>query len=121
MSYVSVENRTSLLSDNGAGYVSRAFGDYLKLVGIKHILAALSHHKTNGKIERYHQTLKCELNQVPFEITSKLREAIENLVEYYNYRRYHEGLGNVTPYDVYTGKYLEIIETRKGVKSKERL
>jgi tRNA G37 N-methylase TrmD len=48
----------------------------------------------------------------------ELREAIRAFVEYYNYRRYHEGLGNVTPYDVYTGRHLEIIQKRKEAKSR---
>jgi hypothetical protein len=48
----------------------------------------------------------------------ELKEAIRAFIDYYNYRRYHEGLGNVTPYDVYTGRYLEIIRRRKEVKSK---
>jgi hypothetical protein len=47
-----------------------------------------------------------------------LKEAIRAFIEYYNYRRYHEGLGNVTPYDVYTGKQHEIIQRRKEVKSR---
>jgi len=83
MFQVSVKDRTSLLSDNGAGYVSRAFGEYLNLVGIRHILAAPFHPQTNGKIERYHHTLKGEINQVPFEMPSELREATEKFVEYY--------------------------------------
>jgi putative transposase len=48
----------------------------------------------------------------------ELKEATKAFIEYYNYRRYHEGLGNVTPYDVYTGRHLEIIWRRKGVKSR---
>jgi transposase InsO family protein/transposase-like protein len=116
MYQVPVEDRTSLLSDNGAGYVSRAFGDYLKLVGIKHILAAPFHPQTNGKIERYHQTLKGEINQVPFEMPSELRESIEKFVEYYNHRRYHEALGNVTPANVYYGRREQILARRKEVK-----
>ncbi len=98
---------TTHISDNGAGYVSRAFGDYLKLVGIKHILAAPFHPQTNGKIERYHQTLKGEINQIPCEMPSILKEAIEKFVEYYNDRRYHEALGNVTPADVYYSRRKE--------------
>ena len=49
---------------------------------------------------------------------TQLKEAIETFVEYYNHRRYHEGLGNVTPWDVYTAKHLEIIAKRKEVKSR---
>ena len=113
MSQVPVKDRTSLLSDNGAGYVSRAFSDYLRLVGIKHILAAPFHPQTNGKIERYHQTLKGQLNQMPFEMPSELREAIESFVAYYNYHRYHEALGNVTPADVYYGRREQILSWRK--------
>ena len=45
-------------------------------------------------------------------------EAIRAFIEYYNYWRYHEGLGNVTPYDMYTGKHLEIIQRRKEAKSR---
>ena len=58
MDQVPITDRTRLLSDNGPGYISRAFRDYLGMVGIKHILAAPFHPQTNGKLERYHQTLR---------------------------------------------------------------
>ncbi len=118
MSDVPMEDRTVLLSDNGAGYISQQFNEYLRLVGIRHINAAPFHPQTNGKIERYHRTLKGDINRVPYEMPSELKDAIRAFIEYYNYRRYHEGLGNVTPYDVYTGKHLEILQRRKEVKSR---
>jgi RNA-directed DNA polymerase len=118
MTDVPLEDRTVLLSDNGAGYISQQFNQYLRLVGIRHITASPFHPQTNGKIERYHRTLKGEINQVLYDMPSELKEAIRSFIEYYNYRRYHEGLGNVTPYDVYSGRYLEIIKRRKEVKSR---
>ena len=118
MYQVPVKNRTSLLSDNGSGYVSRAFGDYLKLVGIKHILASPFHPQTNGKIERYHQTLKGEINQIPCDMPSELREAIEKFIQYYNHMRCHEAMGNVTPADVYYGRREQILVKRKEAKQR---
>jgi transposase InsO family protein len=115
MTDVPVEDRTKLLSDNGAGYVSRAFRDYLRLVGIGHTLAAPFHPQTNGKVERYQQSLKQEVNQLPYEFPSQLERAIADFVDYYNYRRYHKALGNVTPADVLYGRREEILKRRKEV------
>ncbi len=100
MTNVPVDDRTRLFSDNGAGYVSRAFRDYLHLVGIRHILAAPYHPQTDGKVERYQQSLKREVNQLPYELPSQLERAIADFVDYYNHRRYHKALGDVTPVDV---------------------
>ena len=97
MTEIPVQDRTRLLSDNGSGYVSHAFRDYLHLVGIRHILAAPFHPQTNGKLERYHQTIKQDVNQVPYEVPSDLEEAIAAFVGSYNHKRYHMALGNVTP------------------------
>jgi putative transposase len=115
MTDVPVEDRTRLLSDNGAGYVSRTFREYLRLVGIGHILAAPYHPQTNGKVERYQQSLKREVNQLPYELPSQLERAIADFVNYYNYRRYHKSLSNVTPADVLYGRREEILERRKEV------
>ena len=115
MTDMPLEDRTKLLSDNGAGYVSRAFRDYLCLVGVGHILAAPFHPQTNGKVERYQQSLKREVNQLPYELPSQLERAIADFVDYYNYRRYHKALGNVTPADVLYGRREEILERRKEV------
>jgi len=118
MADVPEEDRTVLLSDNGAGYLSRQFNDYLRLIRIRHVIALPYHPQTNGKIERYHRTIKGEIKQVPYEMPGDLRESIDAFIEYYNHWRYHEGLGNVTPYDVYIGRHLEVIQRRREVKNK---
>ena len=117
MTEVPLEDRTRLLSDNGSGYVSRAFRDYLRLVGIRHILAAPYHPQTNGKLERYHQSIKQEVNQVPYEVPSDLEVAIAGFVDYYNHRRYHKALSNVTPDDVLNGRREGILIKRREVKT----
>ena len=113
---VPVENRTKLLSDNGPGYVSRSFRDYLRLVSIGHILTAPFHPQTNGKVERYQQSLKREVNQLPHEAPSQLDKAIADFVDYYNYRRYHKALGDVTPADTLYGRREQILQRRKEVR-----
>ena len=104
MTEVPLADRTRLLSDDGPGYVSRAFRDYLGLVGVchilAHILAAPYHPQTNGKLERYHQSIKQDVNQVPYEVPGDLEVVTLGFVDYYNHRRYHKALSNVTPDDV---------------------
>ena len=121
MTDVPMEDRTKLLSDNGPGYLSGQFNGYLRLVGIRHIVAAPYHPQTNGKIERYHRTMKGSVKLIPYEMPSELEEAIRAFVDYYNYRRYHEGIGNVTPHDVYTGRRQQILNQRREAKSRTLL
>jgi len=85
-------------------------------VGIEHILAAPFHPQTNGKVERYQQSLKRVVNQLPYELPSQLEKAIADFVDYYNYHRYHRALGDVTPADVLYGRRDEIIKRRMEVR-----
>ena len=117
MTKVPVADRTRLLSDNGSGYVSRAFGDYLRLVGIRHILASPFHPQTNGKIERYHQTLKREVNQIPYEVVEDLEAALADFITHYNHQRYHKALRDVTPADVLYGRRDHILARRKELRA----
>ncbi|MFC1894239.1 integrase core domain-containing protein, partial [Chloroflexota bacterium] len=84
-------------------------------MGIRHILVAPFHPQTNGKVKRYQQSLKREVNQLPYELPSQLEQAIADFVDYYNYRRYHKALGNVMPADVLYGRREKILKHRKEV------
>ena len=115
MTEVPLRDRTSLLSDNGPGYLSRVFSRYLWLLGIHHIVASPYHPQTNGKIERYHRTLKEQVKLVVYENPTALELSVATFVDYYNTRRYHEGIGDVTPADAYYGRREEIRERRKEI------
>lgn len=86
--------------------------------GLRHIVASPYHPQTNRKCERYHRTVKGRVTLVPYATASALREAAAGFVHFYNHRRYHEALGNVTPADVYYGRWEATLERRKQVKTR---
>ena len=84
------------------------------MVGINHTLAASFRPQTNGKMERYHQTVNRDVNHLLYAMPSDVEAAIVASVSYYNYRRYHKALGNVTPSDVLKGKAAGDPTAQKG-------
>ena len=105
--------KPALLTDNGSGYISRARAEFLRIHGLRHLRARSHHPQTLGKIERLHRTLKDDVCLVVPLSPEHLRVAIAQFVDYYNQRRYHEALDNVTPDDVYSGRKQAIIAQRQ--------
>ncbi|KOH46244.1 fis family transcriptional regulator [Sunxiuqinia dokdonensis] len=109
-------NRPRLLSDNGSCYVSNAFKEFLYEHHMGHVQGAPYHPQTQGKIERYHRTMKNVVKLENYYFPDDLRANIEAFVDYYNNQRYHESLGNVTPADVYFGRQKQILNRRAEIK-----
>jgi len=118
MRRVPIEDRTKLLSDHGSGYLARAFEEYLRILAIRHIYCAPHHPQTNGKIERFHETLRARMNLLVYTSPDELRRTMRDFIAYYNHRRYHEAIGNVTPADVYYGRREEILRRREEQKQR---
>jgi transposase InsO family protein len=108
--------RPRMLSDNGSAYVSRYLKEYLKGESIEHIRSAPFHPMTQGKIERYHRSMKNVLLLEHYYSPDELRARLTEWVAYYNYQRYHESLDNVRPADAYWGRQDQILADRQKTK-----
>jgi len=111
-----VRQRPRLLSDNGPCYIARELSDWLQDRDIDHTRGAPCHPQTQGKIERWHQTLKNRILLENYFLPSDLEAQIATFVERYNHRRYHESLDNLTPADVYFGRGQTILLQRERIK-----
>ena len=92
--------------------------EFLRARFMKHIFASPFHPQANGKLERYHRTAKAKVNVFVHHSLEELVAAMKGFVRYYNYERYHEALGNITPTDMYHGRQDAILATRQEVKQK---
>lgn len=116
LDHVNVEHRPRLLSDNGSSYISADLAEWLEDKKIEHIRGAPYHPQTQGKIERWHQTLKNRVLLNNYYLPRELEAEIAAFVENYNHCRLHESLNNLTPADVYFGRGQQILEERERIK-----
>ena len=111
-----VLHKPRLLSDNGSSYIAGDLAEYLEDKGMKHVRGAPMHPQTQGKIERWHQTLKNRILLENYFFEGELEAAIAAFIDHYNNRRYHESIGNLTPADVYFGRGETILAERRRIK-----
>jgi transposase InsO family protein len=108
--------RPKLLSDNGSCYVAAELKTFLQNRGITPLHGRAMHPQTQGKIERYHRSMKNVVKLDHYYCPEELTRALSQFVYYYNHERYHESLDNVTPADVYFGKREQILRRREKIK-----
>ena len=111
-----VVHKPRLLSDNGSSYIAGELAEWLDERNMGHVRGAPNHPQTQGKIERWHQTMKNRVLLENYFLSEDLERQIETFVDYYNHHRYHESLGNLTPADVYFGRGQAIIKRRRRIK-----
>jgi putative transposase len=111
-----VVQKPRLLSDNGSSYVAAELAEYLCAKGMDHVRGAPHHPQTQGKIERWHQTMKNRVLLENYFLPGDLERQIGAFVEHYNNHRYHESLANLTPADVYLGRGAKILKMREEIK-----
>ena len=111
-----VRHKPRLLSDNGSSYISEDLAKWLGKQDMKHVRGAPYHPQTQGKIERWHQTLKNRILLENYFLPGDLEAQIDAFIDHYNHHRYHESLDNVTPADVYFGRATDILAERARIK-----
>jgi len=118
LDHANVVHRPRLLSDNGPCYISGELADWLSDKSMTHTRGAPYHPQTQGKIERWHQTLKNRILLENYFLPGDLEAQIDAFVGHYNHQRYHESLKNLTPADVYFGRGQTILLKRERIKRK---
>jgi putative transposase len=118
LEHVRVRHRPRLLSDNGPSYLSAELGSWLAEHGMTHTRGKPYHPMTQGKIERYHRSMKNQILLENYYLPGQLEARLAEFVDYYNTRRYHESLHNLTPADIYYGRGPTILARRQTIKLK---
>jgi RNA-directed DNA polymerase len=113
---MTVVHRPRLLSDNGASYVTEDLAQWLDQQKMEHVRSASYHPQTQGKIERWHQTLKNRILLEHYYRPGDLERQVGAFVAQYNHARYHESLANLTRADLYFGRPETVLLERERIK-----
>ncbi len=113
---IKVKHKPRLLSDNGPSYISSELAHYLEDQNMTHTRGKPYHPQTQGKIERWHRSLKNQILLENYYFSDELQDRISQFVDYYNHERYHESLKNLTPADVFYGRGQSILDQREKIK-----
>jgi putative transposase len=102
-----------IISDNGPQFIARDFKEFIRQAGLTHVRTSPYYPQSNGKLERYHRTVKgtC-LRPGSFADADEVRRALVKFVEHYNEVRLHSALGYITPADKLAGREQEIHDAR---------
>lgn len=115
---VKIKHKPRLLSDNGPSYISSELAHYLKSQNMTHTRGKPYHPQTQGKIERWHRSLKNQILLENYYFPDELKDRIRQFVDYYNHQRYHESLNNLTPADVFYNRGQSILNEREKIKQR---
>lgn len=97
--------RPRIISDNGPQFIAKDFKEFIRVSGMSHARISPGYPQSNGKIERWHKSLKTEAVRVtPPQSLEEARRVIERFVEHYNRQRLHSALGYVSPQDFLEGR-----------------
>jgi transposase InsO family protein len=107
------EARPRIISDNGPQFIARDFKEFIRISGMTHVKTSPYYPQSNGKIERWHKSLKveCIRPMTPLSLEDA-RRVVGEYVDHYNKVRLHSSIGYITPADKLAGKEREIFESR---------
>jgi putative transposase len=105
--------RPRIISDNGPQFVARDFKEFIRLTGVTHVRTSPHYPQSNGKLERWHGSVKTEcIRPACPESLEEAQRRVREYVEHYNRVRLHSALGYVTPVDKLHGLDQEIFAER---------
>lgn len=117
------EARPRIISDNGPQFIAKDFKEYIRISGMTHVKTSPFYPQSNGKLERWHGTVKRESIRPHCPVNVEdARRIVEEYVEYYNMKRLHNAIGYIAPNDKLQGheKKIFVERDRKLQEARER-